>query len=83
MDDLRTGGNGGIGRQLGMFNPNLLMTILISLVIIILLVLLFQSSSNGNGSSSPNNDTANRFINPTNNIMRNNPLLGTTQRTML
>ena len=81
MEDLRAPvGTTGNRFNPNMFNPSMLMTVLIGLVIIILLVMLFQSSSAG-GGSSPNNPTA--FTNPLNATMRANPFVNTPQRTML
>lgn len=80
MEDLRAPAGTTGGRfNPNMFNPSMLMTVLIGLVIIILLVMLFQSSSAG-GGSSPN---PNAFTNPLNATMRANPFVNTPQRTML
>lgn len=81
MDDLRTGTSSGANRfNPTTMNPSTLMTVLIGLVIIILLILLFQWSS---PDSSTKNPTGVAYTNPLNATMRNNPLVGTPQRTML
>ncbi|QEI03581.1 ODV-E18 [Rachiplusia nu nucleopolyhedrovirus] len=82
MEDLRAPVGGTSRFNPNMFNPSMLMTVLIGLVIIILLVMLFQSSSAG-GGSSPANAPPNAFTNPLNATMRANPFVNTPQRTML
>ncbi|AAY83943.1 ODV-E18 [Chrysodeixis chalcites nucleopolyhedrovirus] len=81
MEDLRSPGTTSRFNP-NMFNPSMLMTILIGLVIIILLIMLFQSSSAGGGSSPAAAPQAG-FTNPLNATMRANPFVNTPQRAML